>query len=122
MKPYMLFAVFGAVTLNAAAQHASPSRPDDPSVAVPVVVYASPLKGYVRYREEAPRPWRVLNEEVARTGGHAGIVGGMKDVHGKRLERPVGPASDASTPVDPKRLDRRSTNPPKPEGHRQQGH
>ena len=122
MKPYMLFAVFGAVTLNAAAQHASPSRPDDPSVAVPVVVYQSTFQGYNSYREEIPRPWRELNEEVARTGGHAGIMHGTKAVHGKLLEHSAGRPSGVSAPAHPETLEKRANNAPKPEGNRYRGH
>ena len=48
---------------------------------VPPVKYESPFAGYVPYREKDVAPWRDVNDEVARAGGHAGIFGG----HGARM-------------------------------------
>jgi hypothetical protein len=119
MKPYRLIAAFGAVTLHAAAQQATPSRPDDPSAVVPGVVYESPFKGYVRYREEPSRPWREVNEEVARAGGHAGILGGSGHAHSNRSSFRSG---DAAAPPDRKASDKPATHAQTPQNDRHQGH
>ena len=122
MKPYMLFAVLSAMSLSAAAQHATPSRPDDPDATVPVVPYESALNGYVKFREETLGPWRELNEEVARVGGHAGVLRGPEHVHGKRPKPSAARSADSAAPADRKASEKRATGAPKPDSHRHQGH
>ena len=60
----------------AAAESTSVPHPADPSAAVPAPRYDSAFNGYVRQREEKPAPWRDVNDEVARVGGHIGILRG----------------------------------------------
>lgn len=36
--------------------------------------YESPFKDYRGYRDEAPRGWREVNDEVRDVGGHAGVL------------------------------------------------
>lgn len=84
--------IYGAVTLAppAGAAQPGPTRPDAPA---PAVKYESAFAAYVSFREEKLAPWREVNDEVARAGGHIGIVGGARGVHapGKFAAKP--PAS-----------------------------
>ena len=52
--------------------------PANASALVPPTLYNSAFTGYQRYREQAPVPWRELNDQVGQTGGHVGIVGGAQ--------------------------------------------
>jgi hypothetical protein len=67
-----LFASPGA----SSAPEAGLLAPADPATPVPAAKYESAFAGYARYRDEDLAPWRAVNDEVARAGGHAGIVGG----------------------------------------------
>jgi len=64
------------ISAAAAAQDAAPRNPADPSVAVPAPRYDSAFSDYVRQRDDKPAPWRDVNDEVARVGGHIGILRG----------------------------------------------
>ena len=62
----------------AAAQPAvANTNPADPAAPVPVLEYESAFKGYRSFRETPLAPWRDVNDEVARVGGHLGIVRGQ---------------------------------------------
>ena len=50
--------------------------PADPSAPVPAVTYQSTFESYRGYREEPLADWRGLNEDVARAGGHVGVMRG----------------------------------------------
>jgi len=77
MKSYIAFAVLAALAPHAAAQQpASRPHPADPAAPVPAMRYESAFSGYSSFREEPLAPWRNVNDEVARAGGHIGIVGG----------------------------------------------
>lgn len=77
MKPYIAFAALAALAPHAAAQQqASKPHPADPAAPVPAIKHESAFSGYRSYREEPLAPWRDVNDEVARAGGHIGIVGG----------------------------------------------
>ena len=76
MRPYLLVAVFGVVPIDDALAQQAPAtevRAADPAAQVPQVSYRSAFEGYVPYREQPLAPWREVNEEVSRVGGHAGI-------------------------------------------------
>lgn len=93
MKPYIAWAVLGAFALDAAAQRAAAPSPADPAPRVPQASYRSAFEGYVPYREQTLAPWRDVNDEVGRVGGHAGIFRGA---HGARgVPKPATPASGA---------------------------
>jgi hypothetical protein len=47
----------------------------DADVAVPVPRYDSAFARYVADREPPSIPWRALNDEIGRIGGHRGHVG-----------------------------------------------
>ncbi|HYH41010.1 MAG TPA: hypothetical protein VD867_03420 [Burkholderiales bacterium] len=42
--------------------------------AAPVAEYRSAFESYRAYREEPIADWRAVNEDVARAGGHIGIM------------------------------------------------
>ena len=82
MKPYFAFAVLAALAPHAAAQQpAAKPHPADPAAPAPGVKYESAFTGYRGFREEPLAPWRGVNDEVARAGGHLGIVGGAHAGH-----------------------------------------
>ena len=45
-----------------------------PDVPVPAVKYRSAFEDYRPYREQEIATWREVNDEVARIGGHAGVL------------------------------------------------
>ena len=72
MYKQMLFALAAATAGSAAAQ----ARPDpaDAKAKAPPVEYRSAFEGYKPYAEAELAPWRAVNEEVRRVGGHLGIL------------------------------------------------
>jgi hypothetical protein len=66
----------------AAAQHTVRTGPADPQATVPAPTYQSAFTGYQRLRDDALAPWREINDEVARIGGHMGMFGGAHAGHG----------------------------------------
>lgn len=74
--------------IQATAQQSTASvKPTDATLAVPVIQYHSAFASYSRYREQKLSPWRELNDEVHRAGGHIGIFGGAA---GKPVAHPPG--------------------------------
>jgi hypothetical protein len=72
MKQLQLLMLLAASMTGAAAQpHAA-----DPDAKVPAAKYESALENYRPYREEKLAPWRELNDEVGRVGGHVGMFRG----------------------------------------------
>lgn len=57
----------------AAAQQPANANPADPQAAVPAARHESAFAGYRQMRDEKPAPWREVNDEVGRVGGHLGI-------------------------------------------------
>ena len=78
---------FAALALPAIPVHAQ-ARPAVPSPAssaplaasadarVPETKYDSAFTGYQPFREQKLAPWRELNDEAHKAGGHIGIFGG----------------------------------------------
>lgn len=62
--------------------------------------YRSAYTDYQPYRDEPMLPWRAVNEEVARVGGHAGIFGGAHAGHGTAPAQPA-PAAKPTAPAKP---------------------
>ena len=89
--------MYGAVAVAPPASAAQPGavqpNPAHPDAPVPAVKYESGLAGYVSFREETLAPWREVNDEVARAGGHVGILRGASGHGGSK------PAT--GTPVRP---------------------
>lgn len=61
-----------------AAHAADPAAPpaSDASARVPETRYDSAFTGYRPYLEQKLAPWRELNDDVHKAGGHIGIFGG----------------------------------------------
>ncbi len=59
-----------------AQQRTTTPHPADPAAAAPAVKYESTFTGYVLFRDEKLAPWREVNDEAARVGGHLGIFSG----------------------------------------------
>jgi hypothetical protein len=80
MKPCFALALLAAFAPLAAAQQQGPPAQ-----------YESAFAGYVPYREEKLAPWREVNDEVGRVGGHVGMFGGG---HAGTKPGPSKPAAD----------------------------
>lgn len=94
MKPYFAFAALAAIAPYAVAQQAAHPHPGDPAAKAPAAKYESAFTGYVPYREQKIAPWRDLNDEVARVGGHLGMFGGAGHAgHGGAKPGPAKPAT-----------------------------
>lgn len=82
-----------AIALAAPAAHAAeaatpaPAQATDANARVPQQTYHSAFGGYQPFREQKLGPWRELNDEVHKAGGHIGIVGGAA---GKPAAHPPG--------------------------------
>jgi hypothetical protein len=104
MKPFLAALAIAAVTPIAAAQQQA-SRPDptNPAASVPAFNYNSAFAGYRGYREESLAPWRGVNEDVTRAGGHSGIFGGGHKGHdsSKPAPKPAAPKQDSSSKPAP---------------------
>ena len=61
-------------TAGAAAAQEKRPDPKDPKAKAPPVEYRSAFEGYRPHAEPEIAPWRALNEEVGRVGGHLGIM------------------------------------------------
>lgn len=95
MKLFIAFAALAALAPHAAAQQqAAKPHPADPAAPVPAVKYDSAFSGYRGFREEPLAPWRGVNDEVARVGGHIGIVGGAGAI--KPVPKPQAPGTAPS--------------------------
>ena len=93
------FAVLAAIAQLAAAQQRAPAHPADPAAPAPAVRYESVFTTYRGFREESLVPWRDANDEVARVGGHVGIVGGAgRGIPAARPAAPAGGTAPAPTP------------------------
>jgi hypothetical protein len=74
-KSAVLCCAFAALLLQSAAAIAqSRANPSDPAATVPAIRYSSAFTGYRPLGDEKTAPWRESNDEVARTGGHIGIL------------------------------------------------
>jgi len=73
-----VFAAAAAATLALAAPAGAQSRPrpDDPAVRTPPPASGSAFEGYRPFRDEEMTPWREVNDEVGRLGGHSGHMTG----------------------------------------------
>jgi len=101
MKTYLaVLAIAAHVPLAAAQQSAPRSGPADPAAPASAFHYDSAFSNYRGFRESPLAPWRDVNDEVARVGGHVGILrsqsGGREQVvpsanmnHGDAAQRPA---------------------------------
>jgi hypothetical protein len=95
--------ILSLVALVSAAASAGAAQPlprsTDPNAPVPGVQYESVFSGYRLHQEPAIAPWRDVNDEVARAGGHVGIMGGAggHGSHGKSTAK--SPTASGQPPV-----------------------
>jgi hypothetical protein len=104
MKPFFAAFVIAVVApIASAQQHAPRPDPANPAAAVPALNYNSAFAGYRGYREEPLAPWRGVNEEVTRAGGHFGIFGGGQKGHdsSKPAAKPAAPKPEPSSKPAP---------------------
>ena len=93
MKLFIAFAALAALAPHATAQQpAAIPHPADSAVPVPTLKYDSAFSSYRGFREEPLAPWRGVNDEVARAGGHIGI---LKGAHGSGAAKPAAKAPAA---------------------------
>ncbi len=86
-----------AVVPSAHGQHsATGPRSSSAPESVPPS-YQSPFSTYRAYRDEPPGVWREVNDEVARVGGHAGVLKSGAEADASRPGDRVAPAA-GSTP------------------------
>lgn len=94
----LLFCAAALTPFVATAQQSTKgSSPTDSAAAVPAVKYESAFTGYVPFRDEKLAPWRDVNDEAARVGGHLGIFGGAAR-HGATDATKPAVQAPASTP------------------------
>lgn len=60
--------------LAAFAQTGARPDPTDPRLSTPAPAAESAFAGYRSYRDEPLAPWREVNDEVSRVGGHVGVL------------------------------------------------
>lgn len=99
MKQFVAAFVIAAVApIAAAQQQVVQPDPGNSAAPVPALNYHSAFAGYRSYREEPLAPWRGVNEEVTRAGGHSGIFGGGHKGHdsSKPAAKPAAPKPDSS--------------------------
>ena len=98
----LLYCVAALAPLATTAQQRTTGLgPTDSSAVVPAVKYESAFTGYVPFRDEKLAPWRDVNDEAARIGGHLGIVGGAAGHAGHGTAKPAvqAPAPAPKPPV-----------------------
>lgn len=74
MKRTMLFALSALAAGAAVAQGESRPDPAAPQSAAPPLKYESAFEGFRPFQEQEVASWREANEEVARVGGHMGVL------------------------------------------------
>ncbi len=83
----------------AAQQLSTRAAPTDPAAPVPPARYESAFAGYAPFRDQDVAPWRDLNDEAARIGGHIGIMRGAgQPASGKSPESAPPKRSATKTP------------------------
>ena len=86
----LLYGVAALTSVAATAQQRTTGlSPTDSSAVVPAVKYESAFTGYMPFRDEKLAPWRDVNDEAARVGGHLGIFGGAAGHAGQGATKPV---------------------------------
>lgn len=105
MKTYLAVLAITAYAPLAAAQQPGPrGSPADPAAPAPAFQYESAFTDYRGLRETPLAPWREVNDEVARVGGHIGIMRGPHGRHGstrpgtKPAAGNASPGSEAGRP------------------------
>jgi len=86
MKRTMLFALSAMAAVAAVAQGESRPDPAAPQSAAQPLKYESAFEGFRPFQEQDVASWRDVNDEVARVGGHVGVLksGREGDVAGRQ--------------------------------------
>lgn len=74
MKRAMLLLLSACAGGGAFAQSEGRKDPAKPDTPVPAATYRSVFEDYRPYREQDVASWREVNDQVARVGGHAGVL------------------------------------------------
>jgi hypothetical protein len=74
------------------AQSEGKNDPRAPEARVPALTYQSAFQEYRPYREQELASWRAVNDEVARVGGHIGVMKNAEKSDGQKTEEK--PAAD----------------------------
>jgi len=89
MRPIPVIAVLAALAPHAAARQPAPPHPADATAPAPAAQHESAFAGYRAFRAEPIAPWREVNDEVARAGGHIGIMRGASGHGGAGAGKPA---------------------------------
>jgi len=73
MTKLMLYGLTAFAAGCAAAPERAGPDPSNPAAPTGSASYRSAFENYSGFKEQEPADWRQLNDEAARTGGHAGI-------------------------------------------------
>jgi hypothetical protein len=93
MNRFMFFLVFAAVLAPLAPVAAqTPTRTNDSAR------YRSAFDGYQPFKEQTVAPWRDVNAEVARVGGHAGALKQTTGAAGTQGAQRSAPAEGTAAP------------------------
>ena len=84
MKSIRSFVLLGACLAGATYASAAVPPEAQSSSATPQITYRSAFADYRPFREEQVRDWRALNDDVAQTGGHVGIMRGTNAAAGQQ--------------------------------------
>jgi hypothetical protein len=104
MKSICSVVLLGACLAAATFTPAAVPPVTQPLAPAPEIGYRSAFSDYRPFREEPVTNWRGLNEDVARAGGHAGIMRGTdaaaaqqrpNEPSGERVQSAPGRAPDA---------------------------
>ena len=98
MHPKVAIAALCAATLMPAVALAQRPPAADPATAAPPPKYESAVSAYRAYHDQPVRNWAEVNEEVAKAGGHIGIMGGAAG-HGVQKAPAQAPLGQGQPPV-----------------------
>ena len=73
-------ALYAAQAPAAELPSTTPPAAQDARASVPATPYNTAFTGYQPFREQKLAPWREVNDEVHKAGGHIGIFGGASGV------------------------------------------
>ena len=94
-----LHAAIALIPSAALAQSDVALQAANPAVSVPAVRYDSAFAGYRSFRDEDLPDWRALNDDVARAGGHVGILGGAAHAGHGAMKPPSPSSAEAQQPM-----------------------
>jgi len=97
VRRFVLLLLFG-IAAPGYAQRPAPPDPARAAAPVPAVPYRSAFDGYRRFGDTRPADWKAVNDEVARAGGHIGI---LKAEPAGTASTPQPPSAPSSSPAAP---------------------